>query len=694
MSENLILEIYAEEIPASYIDPALKQMETYAREMFGEWGVKHGEIKTYATPNRLVLFIETPAPKSLDKEEELLGPSLKAAKTPDGKFTPAAIGFASKNGTAPENLTIKKTDKGEYLSYLKKTKGIETEIILQTLLPDLIKKLNFPKSMVWEESMFRFARPVRSILALYGGKFVKFNIADVKSSNFTIGLHATSKEKIEIKSANAYLETLKKHNVIANQAERKALISDAVKTAANVIEDDELTGEVNYLVEYPTAVACSFDKRYLALPDIVLIMCLKRKQKCFAVRGENNKLANSFVCVRNGVLGNQEVIKQGYEKVVSARLSDAEFFYNNDLKRGIEANIEKLKGIVFHKEIGTVYEKVERLLKITKFLNEEFRLNLNPELLAQAVKLSKADLVSEMVFEYPELQGVMGKIYAQAAGVSLDVACAIEEHYLPLSASSKLPENSLGLLISLADKLDTLCANFAIGLEPTGSADPYGLRRAAISAIRIMAERFPQENFARALEEVFNTLPEKLKASSKFSTGLERLRGFFWQRIENILENEGYRPDEVKAVVNASKILKLKAIGTMKPKLEALKNARGSADFADVAAVFKRINNILAQSAKQNLSMKNVDASLLSEAAEKDLYKNHLTVKDSVEKFLGARDYSSVFGEVLKLKPFIDAFFDSVMVMAEDPNIKINRISLLNEISEIFKPFIDFSSLQ
>jgi glycyl-tRNA synthetase beta chain len=695
---NLILEIYTEEIPASYIDPALKQMSQNAAEMFKVLGIGHGEIKTYATPNRLAIFVNSLEPKSKDKEEQLLGPSLKAAKTPEGRFSPAAIGFASKCGVAAEKLQIKQTEKGEYLSFVKKTKGENTAIILQTLLSDLIKKISFPKSMVWEETQFRFARPVRAALALYGEEVIKFKIAGVECSNYTRGLHTTSNEKIIVKSADDYLDVLRKNNIIVDTLERRQLINKVVKEAAlkvgSVIEDEELSGEVNYLVEYPTAVLCSFNERYLKLPDIVLIMCMKRKQKCFAITGKEGKLTNYFIGVRNGK-GSEEIVKDGYQKVLAARLADAEFFYNNDMKRGLEANVEKLKGVVFNKEIGTVYEKVERIKKTAEIFNKEFGLNLDSALINRAVTLSKADLVTEMVFEYPELQGVMGKIYAGRLGETKEVADAIEQHYLPLSASGTLPESKLALLISLADKIDTLCANFAIGQEPTGSADPYGLRRAAIAVIRIMIEKFPLANFNKAVEETFNALPDKLKTGVKFATAAERLKNFFWNRIENMLEAEGYKPDEVKAVVNAAKIIKMiKALGTFLPKLKALKAARSGADFASVAAVFKRINNILSQAQKQNLQIAKVDAALFAASGEKELYSNYLTVEKNVNNYLEARDYESVFKEVLKLKPFIDAFFEQVMVMDENEKIKINRISLLAGISAVFAPFIDFSALQ
>ncbi|MDR2645385.1 MAG: glycine--tRNA ligase subunit beta [Endomicrobium sp.] len=694
-----LLEIGTEEIPTSYIEPALKQIEQTALKEFADLNIKHGSIETFATPRRLTLIVENLSIKSEDKTEEILGPSWKAAKDINRQWTQAAKGFATKNGTTPDKLNKKITEKGEYLSFTKKTKGEKTENLLTVIFPKIISSISFPKAMVWEESEFKFARPIRNIIVLFGKKVIKFKIADVNSSNWTIGLHTYDRSKIKIDSPENYLTVLKNKSVLVDQNERrkemKRSIEFVVKSVGSVVADEALVDEVNYLVEYPSAVLCDFDKKYLDLPPEVLTVCMKKSQKCFAVNDKSGKFLNCFVGVKNGVSTYLDIAKEGYERVVAARLADAEFFYKNDLKSDLNSSIEKLKGVVFHKEIGTIYEKIERVKKIAFLFNKEFSMQVDEKSLERAVMLSKADLVSEMVFEYPELQGVMGKIYALKSGVDAEVAQSIEQHYLPLSASGKLPSNKLASLISLADKIDTLAANFSIGLEPSGSADPYGLRRAGIGFIRIVMEILPDKDLSSIIKKIFEFLPENIKSNSKSKTAYEKLVNFLRQRIEGILESEGYSFDEVKSVVSILGSNKFKNLGSFFPKLAALKNARQKGDFSSISAVFKRISNILSQARKQNIDvLATINESLLVEDAEKNLFDCIKKTKAEVGEYISQNKYAEVFDKVLEIKPSIDGFFEKVMVMSEDVRIKSNRISLLNYTNGIFAEFLDFSALQ
>ncbi len=680
--KNALLEIGTEEIPSSYIEPVLKQIENYGLKAFNASGLKHGVLKTYATPRRLVLIVENLAEESDDKTEEILGPSLKAAKDAQGKYTRAAEWFALKNGVIPEKLIVKTTEKGDYLSFVKKTKGEKTEKLLAVIFPEMIKNISFPKTMVWEESGFKFARPVRNIVALYGKKIIKFKIANVDSSNWTIGLHTYDNRRIKIDLPEKYLLAMKNKSVIVDQNERREEIKRSIKHVAenigSVISDEELIDKVNYLVEYPSAVLCTFDRVYLDLPQEVLTVCMRKSQKCFAIDDKNGRFSNHFISVKNGISKHQETAKEGYEKVVAARLADAEFFYSNDLKKGLDINVEKLKGIVFHKEIGTVYEKIERVKKIGAFFNEEFDMGINGNALERAVMLSKADLASEIVFEYPELQGIMGKIYAFKLGEKADVASSAEQHYWPLVASGKLPSHSMASLLSLADKIDTLVAFFSIGLEPSGSADPYGVKRIGTGFVKVAMNELPKCDLTSVIRRVFEFLPENVKNNPKSKDAYERLIKFFWQRIENIFESEGYNSDEVKAVINASRINELKYIGSLRTKLEALRNAGIKGDFSSVTTVFKRINNIISQAKKQNISISGpIDEDLLSEDAEKTLYAAVKKAKAEIENYVSANEYDSVFGKVSEITPTIDSFFEKVMVMAEDEAIKLNRVSLL-----------------
>jgi glycyl-tRNA synthetase beta chain len=698
-SKSALLEIGTEEIPCGCIDPALSQMEILAKKNLGEMGLSYNSILVFATPRRLVLKIDGLPEKSDDKMEEIFGPPLKAAKNSEENWTQAAIGFASKNFISPEKLLIKNTDKGGYLYFVKKIKGERTEKILMSLFPEIIKNISFPKTMMWNEAGFKFVRPIRKIAALYGERVVKFQIAGVVSSNWTVGLFAVDDSKIKIKDADGYLAQLEKHNVIVNQKNRREMIKLLVKETAEkigtVVEDESLFEEINYLVEYPTPILCSFEKKYLELPQEVLTVCMKKKQKCFAVNDKNGKISNYFVGVKNGIAENLETVREGYEKVVGARLADAEFFYRNDLRNGIGNNVEKLKGLTFHKEIGSVYEKVERIKSLILFLNSSFSLNYDEKVLEKTAFLLKADLVSEMVFEYPELQGIMGKLYSLNAGENHELSDAIEQHYRPLYSGAKLPENKIAVLCSIADKIDSLAANFSVGLVPSSSADPYGLRRSAAGIIRIIMENFPVQDFTPLVEKSLDILSDKIKNNPKFKEAKEKVMNFLWQRIENIFETEGYSFEEIKAVVNAAKMLGFKEIGLIKNKIDAFRKAKVVLDFTAVSGLFKRINNILLQIEKQNLEIsKNVDESLLNQDSEKKLFIAISEADKSTKVFFKNRDYDKIYDKIVEIKPFIDDFFEKTMVMVRDENVKRNRAVILKNIRDIFKLVADFSIVQ
>jgi glycyl-tRNA synthetase beta chain len=702
MVKNVLLEIGTEEIPSSYIAPALEQMQKFTNDMLTEKMVSFGQIKTYATPRRLILTIADVEEKSKDSVQEFNGPSAKAGKDADGNWTQAILGFSNKHQVKPEQLVIKDTPKGQYYTYSKQIKGEKVTNILAEIFPIIIQKIYFPKTMVWESSCLKFARPIRTIVAMYGDKIIKFSLADgaIKSSNKTIGLHTLTTKPIIIKSADVYKETMQNNCVLVDQEERRKRIISSINEVANTISakailDESLVNEVNQLVEYPTAVLCKFNEKYLKLPAEVLITCLKKQQKCFAVKDSMGKLTNYFINVRNGKSDNLDIVRAGYEKVVVARLEDSVFFYDNDIKKPFDQSIERLKGLIFQKEIGTVYEKLGRIKTVANFINEENKLNINKETLTRVIDLSKTDLVSEMVFEYPELQGIMGRIYSKVAGESDDVSKAIEQHYWPLSASGTLPENILSVAVSLADKIDTVAADFAIGLEPSGSADPYGLRRMAIGIVRMIREFLPETDFEKVLDVALNSLPQKIKEKETFNTAKQRLVKFFWSRIENIYENEGYKFDEVKAVIIPSQKLGLKFLGDIKKKLDALQNLRKESSFESITTIFKRANNILNQAKKQKLNISDVvKTDLLKEEPEQNLYNQYVVTDKQLDELLSKKDYTNAINKLNDIKPYLDKFFETVMVMCEDENIKINRISLINYITEKFNSFVNLSSLQ
>lgn len=697
--KNALLEVGTEEIPFSYIEPALRQIEKFVLEAFNTFGLKCETFKTYATSRRLVLIVENLVKESDDRIEYILGPSLKVAKDERGEYTQAARGFALKNGVSPEKLVLKSTDKGDYLSFFKKTKSERTEKLLSMVFPELIRGISFPKTMLWEESGFKFARPIRNIVALYGSKVIKFKIADVISSNWTMGPHTYNGEKIKIDLPENYLLIMKNKSVIVEQNERRETIKKSMefvsRNVGNIVVDEALIDEVNYLVEYPSAILCSFDKKYLNLPFEVLSVCMKRSQKCFLVNDKNNNLLNYFVGIRNGVSKYQEVVKEGYEKVLAARLADAKFFYDNDLKNGLKYNIEKLKDVVLHNEIGTVYEKIERVKRIASLFNKEFNMQIDEDTLEKAVMFSKSDLLSEMVFEYPELQGTIGKIYAFELGESEDVALSIEQHYWPLVASGELPSNNVALLVSLSDKIDTLVTYFTIGLEPSGSADPYGLRRVGIGFVRMVMEKLANCDLEYVMRKIFEFLPKNIVNNIKSENTYEKLVSFLCQRIENIFEMEGYNPCEVKAVTNVLKLnYGIKNLGTLRLKLNALRNAKLRCDFSSITILFKRMVNIVNQAKKQNINISVViREDLLILDVEKTVFNVAKRLKIEVERHILKEEYSEIFDKAVKIKPLIDNFFEKVMIMTENEMVKSNRISLINYIKDIFDEFINFSYL-
>jgi len=702
MAKNALLEIGTEEIPASYIAPALEQMKKNAAEMLNAVGLKFDAITTYSTPRRLILIINNVDEKSEDQNQEFNGPSVKAGKDANGNWTQAVLGFSKKHNINPEQLQIKETEKGQYYCHLQKIKGIKTEKALSDIFPEIIKKIYFPKTMVWESSLMKFARPIRTIAAMYGDKTIKFSMANgtLSSSNKTIGLHTLTIKPIAITSVDNYKMILKNNCVLADQAERKERIINSINDAVNTISckailDEDLIDEVNQLVEYPTAVLCKFDEKYLKLPEEVLITCMKKKQKCFAVKDEKGKLTNYFIGIRNGNSEHLDIVREGYQKVVIARLADSEFFYENDLKKTTESSLERLKGLIFQKEIGTIYEKLARIKTLAQFIVKENNLSCDINKINKIVDLSKTDLVSEMVFEYPELQGIMGRIYATESGQSEDVAQTVEQHYWPLSASGKLPETIQSAVISLADKIDTLSADFAIGLEPSGSADPYGLRRMTIGIIRMITEFIPNANIEKIIDESLKNMPEKIKQSETFKNAKERLIKFLWNRIENIYENEGYKFDEVKAVILPAQKNGFNGIGDIKIKLSVLQQARKQASFEQIITIFKRANNIIQQAKKQNLQIsENINQQLLKEEAEQKLYEQYILTDKQLKELLQNKNYLQALNTLNDIKPCLDNFFEKVMVMCDDNSLKLNRISLISGIIKEFDSFVDLSVLQ
>ncbi|OGS03776.1 MAG: glycine--tRNA ligase subunit beta [Elusimicrobia bacterium RIFOXYA1_FULL_47_7] len=695
MARDALLEIGTEEIPASYIGPATAQMAELTAKFLSARGLACGQIATYATPRRLTVHLKEVCDKTRERHEEFMGPSLKVGKDADGNFTQAARGFAAKFGMDPAKLAVKKTEKGEYLCVTKKIAGEKAEIILKELFQGMIGKIYFPKTMIWEETAFKFARPIRSITAFYGDKVLKISAAGVKSSNWCGGLHTASKRKIIIPSAEKYYGTLKNNCIIAAREERRDILNKIIEGAAKrakgaVIEDEQLLDEVVCLVEHPVAVLGKFSENYLKIPSEVLITCMKKKQKYFPLEDDKGKLMNYFIGIRNGISENQEVVKEGYERVLEARLSDAEFFFHKDTQKPLAEKVEKLKGVVLHAKLGTVHDKILRIGELAGFIKAGTAgvFEISDAELKEAVNLSKADLVTEMVFEYPELQGIMGRIYAAQDELSKEVSRGIEEHYWPISGDSKLPVSDAGCIVSIADKIDTLAADFSIGLVPSGSQDPYGLRRMATGVLRIIVKKKLNISLGELVEKAFGVLPENIRNSVSAKA---QLLEFMKQRLENMLEAQGFKFDEVRSVLATG----FDDINDVQRRLEALKKMRQEADFAALAAAFKRASNILKQAQKMSIAVPSeVSRELMKEEAESALYSSVVRIREEIISLIENKEYAAVMQKMVSLKPDVDKFFDKVMVMADDADLKANRLAILQFTVGLFSNLLDFSLLQ
>ncbi|MFA5161235.1 MAG: glycine--tRNA ligase subunit beta [Elusimicrobiales bacterium] len=738
-----LLEIGTEHLPARFVKPALRQLEDNAQKLLSEKRIAFESVRTCGTHRRLALFIDGLADSSPDAEKVALGPSVSKWKDANGKFTPQSEGFARAQGVAPDKLYPVQSPKGEVLAAKKIIKGESARQILSEIFPKLIAGLQFPKNMVWEESQFRFARPIRSLAGLLGKDVVKFEIAGVKSSNKISG--QTGGKPVKLSAPEEYLPSLEKETVVCEPEKRRAQITAAVREQAALCGaepalDEDLLEETVYLAENPMPQHGGFDKRFMKLPPELITTVLKKQLKFFPTVNPQGELTHNFIAVCDGAHGNVAEVRAGFEAVVEARLSDAMFFFEKDLTRPPDDMRGKLGEILFHEKLGSMYQKSARVEHLARWICERIRqdIHLDEFAVLQAAKFAYADLASEVVREFPELQGSMGGEYAARAGEQSRAALAIKEFYFPLTAKSQLPTTLEGAIVSLAGKMDTLVGDFAVGMEPTGSEDPHGLRRQAAGLVRIMMEKGLPLSACEIAGHAFSLLPDDFK-SGELTRRVNLLRRqlsdkepepllpdrdkilraaeeFIWQRAETILAEKGFGPDEIRAVRQAQfrggELAKPMSFGEVFARVCALHNMRKDADFEAVAVSFKRVANITrkadaertpspaaagAQSAQTGPAQ--ADRALFSTAAENDLYAAMKAVRAKTDLHLsGPRatqlDYEYCLKEMVSLKPQIDGFFTSVMVMDNDPKIRANRLALLGELYEMLASVADISQLQ
>lgn len=710
MSKNAILEIGVEHLPSRFVGPALQQIGDKTRTMLSEERLRCKTVSTCGTLRRLTVILEGIEEKSDPLEKKTLGPSAKLLKDPNGNFTPQALGFAKSQGVDVEKLEVVTSPKGEVLQACKVIPGEAAAKVLARLFSGLIKSLQFPKNMEWEESRFRFARPIRNLLALHGRKVVPIELAGIRSSNKALGATIGAKP-ILIEEAGKYAQKLRLNCVLVHYEDRKQALTKAIDHAmkrlkAKVDLDDGLLDEIVYLTEHPVPVVGSFQKEFLGLPKALLTIVLKKQLKFFPVIGERGELLPHLVGVRDGISEGQKEVQEGFERVLEARFNDARFFYERDRKSRLEEKAEKLKGVLFQKGLGTLWDKTERVVACVGSICdvlEAKEIQPNRAAAERIARLAYADLVTEIVKEFPELQGIMGGHYARADGESERVAVGVEEFYYPLSAKSPLSGTLEASIASLAGKIDTLAALFSAGLKPSGSEDPFALRRAGTAIVRIIIEKqlpldllalaersfgsiAPMADFERKLEVLNPKAPQK---PISLELIYKDLTEFLWQRFENWFEEIGYAADEIRAVSENG----LRDLPRTFKRLAAVHALRPNQEFLTLASTFKRAANILKQ-AKNGAESHNVDATLFDEEGEKSLHEAIERVQGSVSERLAREEFEDALKELLALKPFVDKFFDTVRVMDAAETVKTNRLALLGRLVRLFKSVADLSTLQ
>lgn len=703
---DALLEIRIENIPARFVTSAEDQLKKYAAEMLAAVNLPYEGMEAYGTYKRLVLHLTGVPAKTEEKLVKAYGPAARLLKDEKGNYTPQATGFARGRGTTPDKLGVETVpNKGEVLMFETRIPGRSSIKALAEIFPQLISKLQFPKNMVWEATRFRFARPIRSLLALYGDKPVAFSAAGIKSGRLTVGLSAKGSRPVKIASAEKYFKTLEHVNVLVKDAERlaafrKELESLSRRMKLRVEPDEELISENLYLVEYPVCVVSGFSQEYLKLPQELVQLVMKKQLKFFTITNAKGELQPYSVGIRDGVSKGQRNVEEGFRNVLEARFRDAIFFYTRDLAIPLADFDEKLKAITFQEKLGTMADKTARVQKLAAWLGEHSGHSVNKEEIALASAHVYSDLTSNLVREFTELQGTMGYYYGKNAGFSETASRAIGEFYWPMSAKSPLPSSKEGGLVSLAGKLDTLASDFALGLIPSGSEDPHGLRRQALGVVRIILEN----KFDFSLGEAFRYALDQLPPAA-VKRYLDAPMDFVWQRAEAVFQETGYKFDEINAVkqlfmpTTTEKAAPLfKSVNGNGHLLDCLKrikdlhDARTNPDFAGIAMAFKRGKNILKQ-AKTPLSG-SPDESLFEKEEERALYYGIRSMSGKLAAHLAGRDYAKGLSELLTIKASLDSFFEKVMVMAEDQKVRDNRLNLIKSLVDQFEGVADLSQLQ
>jgi len=676
MDATLLVELLTEELPPK----SLRQLSEAFKDRLSSELVKAQLAKTgakaFATPRRLAVLIPGVLTKGQDRETEVAGPPAKAA--------PQAIaGFAKKHGVAVEALQKRSGDKGEVMVARAHVKGLELEKVLAGMVEEALKGLPIPKVMRWGDGDAQFVRPVHGLVMLHGKKVVPGSVLGLRSGNVTLGHRFMSKGAISLSSADDYESTLAEAKVVADFERRKGEIAQQLQAAASrekgsLGEHRELLDEVTALVEHPSVYVGTFDQAFLSVPQECLILTMRQNQKYFPLFDAKGKLLPKFLIVSNMQVADPRPIIAGNERVVRPRLEDARFFYDQDRKVRLEARVPQLGKVVYHNRLGSQLERVQRVKLLAGKIARELKADvLQAE---RAAELAKADLLTGMVGEFPELQGVMGRYYALHDGEPQAVADAIEQHYRPRFAGDRLPEGAIASAVALADKLDAIAGLFSIGQQPTGEKDPFGLRRAALGVVRILVENKLRLSLKELIHAAFEPFPAKPHTD---------LRDFMFDRFAGFLKEQGYSTLQVDAVLSKQPV----NLSVVPQQLEAVKAFQSLPEAESLAAANKRVANILKQAEAKGEKLDGVEAGVLKEPAERALLDAIHSVSDKAKALYEKGDYTGYLKSFAVLKAPVDAFFDKVMVMVEDEKLRRGRLALLRDLRDAMNRVADLSKL-
>ncbi|WP_413380144.1 glycine--tRNA ligase subunit beta [Alkalihalobacillus sp. 1P02AB] len=688
-AHDFLLEIGLEELPARFITDAMNQLEQKMSSWLNEQKLEYQSIEAFSTPRRLAVLVTGLADKQPDITSEAKGPAKKIALDNEGNWSKAAQGFARGQGVSVEDLFFKELKGVEYVYANTFTAGKETVELLEAA-KELILSIHFPKNMRWNSYQLRYARPIQWLIALYGEKVIPFSIEGISTGTISKGHRFLGKE-VSIAAPAHYVATLSEQNVVVEPQKRKEMIISQIQVLSReqnwvIPIDEDLLEEVNNLVEYPTALFGKFDDEFLEIPKDVLITSMREHQRYFPVENSEGELLPYFVTVRNGNAEHLNNVARGNEKVLRARLSDAAFFYEEDQKLKIDDAVAKLENIVYHEELGSIADKVRRVQYLTNELSDQLVLSTEQKKKANRVaEIAKFDLVTQMVYEFTELQGKMGQVYAELAGEDKEVAEAINEHYMPRFAGDNSPSSLVGVVVSVAEKIDTITTCFAIGLIPSGSQDPYALRRQATGIVQMLLDNDLSLSLETLIDVSLNLNEERQLLKRDKSDIKSDLLSFFRLRVKHMLQEKSIRYDVIDAVIANG----FTEVSTTVAKANVLMQQVEQPQFKQVIEALSRVTNI---SKKQTGDVR-INTSLFQKEEEENLYQTYMRVQEQVAEATEGKDYESAFHALAHTTEVIDQYFDHIMVMDENEEIKQNRLSQMKAFANVIYSFADFQAI-